>query len=71
MVADARGGPALPTSAVRKIGFAGMYASWYLDVPSGAAITLAGASAFCVAYAGAGQRRRALSRIEAHDVDIA
>ena len=53
------------------VGFAGMYASWFLDVPSGAAITLAGASAFCVAYAGAGQRRRALARLDAHDVDIA
>lgn len=53
------------------IGFGGMYASWYLDVPSGAAITLAGALAFCVAYAGAGQRRRALDRLEAHGAGIA
>ena len=36
-------------------GFAGMYASWHLDIPSGAAITLVGAAGFAVAYALAGQ----------------
>ena len=49
-------------------GFAGMYASWHLDVPSGAAITLLGAAVFAGAYAVAGQRRRALARLEQHPV---
>lgn len=47
-------------------GFVGMYASWHLDVPSGASITLVGALGFAVAYAAAGRRRRALARLEQH-----
>lgn len=48
-------------------GLAGMYASWYLDVPSGAAITLAGTAVFAVAYAVSDvARRRTLARLDQH-----
>jgi ABC-type Mn2+/Zn2+ transport system permease subunit len=50
-------------------GLAGMYASWYADVPSGAAITLVGTAVFAVAYLASDvARRRALSRIEQHAI---
>jgi ABC-type Mn2+/Zn2+ transport system permease subunit len=50
-------------------GFAGMYVSWYADVPSGAAITLVGAAVFTAAYACSdAARRRSLARLEAHGV---
>jgi len=48
-------------------GFAGMYVSWYADVPSGAAITLVGTALFALAYlAGDVNRRRTLARLEQH-----
>jgi len=50
-------------------GFAGMYLSWYADVPSGAAITLVGTGVFTIAYAVSdASRRRSLARLEAHTV---
>jgi manganese/iron transport system permease protein/iron/zinc/copper transport system permease protein len=50
-------------------GLAGMYVSWYADVPSGAAITLVGTAVFAVAYLASDvARRRALSRIDQHAV---
>jgi len=50
-------------------GFAGMYVSWYADVPSGAAITLVGTGVFTIAYAVSdASRRRSLARLEAHTV---
>jgi ABC-type Mn2+/Zn2+ transport system permease subunit len=39
------------------VGFVGMYASWFLDVPSGASITLAASVCFLAAYAAGGRRR--------------
>jgi manganese/iron transport system permease protein/iron/zinc/copper transport system permease protein len=50
-------------------GLAGMYVSWYADVPSGAAITLVGTAVFAVAYLASDvARRRALSRIDQHAI---
>ena len=50
-------------------GFAGMYLSWYADVPSGAAITLVGTGVFTIAYAVSdASRRRSLARLEAHTI---
>ena len=50
-------------------GLAGMYVSWYADVPSGAAITLVGTAVFAVAYLVSDvARRRALSRIDQHAI---
>jgi manganese/iron transport system permease protein/iron/zinc/copper transport system permease protein len=50
-------------------GVAGMYVSWYADIPSGAAITLIGAALFGVAYAVSdAARRRALARMDTHGV---
>lgn len=49
------------------IGLVGMYASWYSDVPSGAMITIVGASMFGVVYIGTDvARRRALAGIDDH-----
>lgn len=48
-------------------GLAGMYASWYADVPSGAAVTLVGTAAFAVAFAASDvTRRRSLARADGH-----
>jgi ABC-type Mn2+/Zn2+ transport system permease subunit len=48
-------------------GLGGMYASWYADVPSGAAITLAGTLVFALAYLTSDiSRRRALGRLDEH-----
>jgi manganese/iron transport system permease protein/iron/zinc/copper transport system permease protein len=49
------------------IGLTGMYVSWYASVPSGAMITLVGATVFGAAYASTDvQRRRAVARIDRH-----
>ncbi len=48
-------------------GGAGMYLSWYLDVPSGAIITLVGTVVFGAAYLGADlTRRRAIAGLDDH-----
>jgi manganese/iron transport system permease protein/iron/zinc/copper transport system permease protein len=50
-------------------GLVGMYASWYADVPSGAAITLVGTAVFAVAYLTSDvARRRSVARLEQHAV---
>lgn len=47
-------------------GFAGMYASWFLDIPSGASIVLTETAVFLIAYAVSGARGRARSLSRAH-----
>jgi ABC-type Mn2+/Zn2+ transport system permease subunit len=48
-------------------GLVGMYVSWYADVPSGAMITLVGASVFGVVYVSTDvQRRRAVANLDRH-----
>lgn len=48
-------------------GAIGMYASWYADVSSGAAITLVGTVGFAAAYLGADmRRRRAVANLDRH-----
>lgn len=49
------------------VGFVGMYASWYAEVPSGASITLVGTIVFAAAYLGVDvSRRRAVGRLDDH-----
>lgn len=48
-------------------GFGGMYLSWYLDVPSGATITLVATAAFGISWVGADvARRRAAAAADGH-----
>lgn len=49
------------------VGFGGMYLSWYVDVPSGAMITIVAATVFGIVYLGTDvTRRRAVARIDDH-----
>ncbi len=47
-------------------GFVGMYLSWYLDVPSGAVITLVGTAVFAVAWGTADVARRRAAAVDDH-----
>lgn len=47
-------------------GFAGMYASWFLNISSGASIVLTESALFVIAYAVSGARGRARLPAEAH-----
>lgn len=47
-------------------GFVGMYLSWYLDVPSGAVITLVGTATFAASWFGADLGRRRAATIDDH-----
>jgi ABC-type Mn2+/Zn2+ transport system permease subunit len=50
------------------VGVVGMYLSWYLDIPSGAVITLVGTAAFATAWLTADLGRRRAAAVDDHAV---